>query len=71
MEKTAMQIIKSNHEQMEYAHFEAWLKENINVLLEKERKQICDAWTHGTESEAGEHRIYTGEQYYNSTFNNI
>ena len=62
--KTAVKIITENYKEMDYIHFGAWLEENIEPLLEKEKQQIIEAYKSG---DLGKYDM-SAEQYYNEIF---
>lgn len=47
MKKTVVRKITENYKQMDYIHFGFWLEENIQPLLDEEKRQIINAHEDG------------------------
>ena len=65
--KTAMQELIEMKKRLSMNEFDTWLLSNIEILLEKEKEQIIDAfneplWITGKPN-------IKAEEYYNQTYN--
>ncbi|HBT93143.1 MAG TPA: hypothetical protein DEB23_02530 [Chitinophagaceae bacterium] len=61
--KTAMQIAIESYKN-DGVSFTDWFINNYEILLEKEKEQICNSYVEGLEG------LYMGaEEYYNQTYN--
>ena len=63
MKNTVLQNVISNFNLMDKQHFLDWFKGNKEVILEKEKQQIIEAYNQGQ-------NCYNDEslKYYNETF---
>jgi hypothetical protein len=66
--KTVMQTVLDNFNKMGLGGFEMWIIDNEDILLEKEKEQIINAYYEGDKME-GRASLDDAQQYYNETYN--
>ena len=70
--KTAMQIAVESYKN-DGVSFTDWFLDNYEILLEKEKEQIIEAYEdgkqNGMDSITNIHMYIIGEMYYNQTYN--